>query len=78
MSHLSRMIEAMKAADMEAVIVTSEINQRYLTGFAYTDGYVLIANRDYASENDFAFAAKIPNLTHFFDSCTGYPALLQI
>ena len=42
MSHLSRMIEAMKAADMEAVIVTSEINQRYLTGFAYTDGYVVV------------------------------------
>lgn len=42
MSHVSRMIEAMKAADMEAVIVTSEINQRYLTGFAYTDGYVVV------------------------------------
>ena len=42
MSHLSRMIEAMKAAQMEAAIVTSEINQRYLTGFAFTDGYVVV------------------------------------
>ena len=42
MSHLSRMIDAMKRADMEAVIVTSEINQRYLTGFAFTDGAVMV------------------------------------
>ena len=36
------MIEKMKEIGMEAVLVTSEINQRYLTGFAFTDGYVLV------------------------------------
>ncbi len=41
-THLTRMLEAMKDAGMEAAIVTSEINQRYLTGFAFTDGYVLV------------------------------------
>ena len=29
-----------------------------LTVGVFTDGYVLIANRDYAGENDFTFAAK--------------------
>ena len=45
MSHLSRMIEAMKAEGMEAAIVTSEVNQRYLTGFAYTDGYAVVTQK---------------------------------
>ena len=42
MSRLTRMIEKMKETGMEAALVTSEINQRYLTGFAFTDGYVLV------------------------------------
>ncbi len=31
-----------REAGVDAVIVSSELNQRYLTGFAYTDGYLLI------------------------------------
>ena len=60
MSHLSRMIEAMKSAQMEAVIVTSEINQRYLTGFAYTDGYVVVTPKKSWLITDFRYveAAK--------------------
>ena len=42
MSRLTKMIEKMKERGLEAVLVTSEINQRYLTGFAFTDGYVLV------------------------------------
>lgn len=42
MSRLTRMIEKMRESGLEAVLVTSEINQRYLTGFAFTDGYVLV------------------------------------
>ena len=41
-THLTRLTEAMKTARTEAVLVTSEINQRYLTGFAFTDGYVVV------------------------------------
>ena len=55
MSHLSRMIEAMKTADLEAVIVTSEINQRYLTGFAYTDGYVVVTPKKSWLITDFRY-----------------------
>ena len=32
----------MKEKSIQAVIVSSELNQRYLSGFAYTDGYMLI------------------------------------
>ena len=39
---IQKLQAAMKDKGFDALIVTSEINQRYLTGFAYTDGYVLI------------------------------------
>ncbi len=38
-------LEKLRAAlpkDCDGIIVTDEINQRYLTGFAYTDGYVIV------------------------------------
>ena len=44
----------------DALVVTSEINQRYLTGFAYTDGYVLITKDKNYLLTDFRYieAAK--------------------
>lgn len=42
MSHIANLQSAMKAAATEAVLVSSELNQRYLSGFNYTDGYMLI------------------------------------
>lgn len=42
MSHLKNLQAEMKAAHTQAVLVSSELNQRYLTGFNYTDGYVLV------------------------------------
>ena len=48
MSHLSRLQDSMKADGFDAVLVSSELNQRYLTGFAFTDGYVLaLRNKAY-------------------------------
>ena len=42
MTHIEKLIAAMKKNEIEAVLVSSEINQRYLTGFAFSDGYVLV------------------------------------
>ena len=42
MSHIQKLQTAMKEKSIQAVIVSSELNQRYLSGFAYTDGYMLI------------------------------------
>ena len=42
MSHLSKLQSAMKAAHTEAIVVSSEINQRYLSGLHYTDGFVVV------------------------------------
>ncbi len=42
MSHLKNLQSAMKAAHAEAIVVSSEINQRYLSGLNYTDGFVVV------------------------------------
>ncbi len=42
MSHLKKLQAAMKAAGAEALVVSSEINQRYLSGLNYTDGFVVV------------------------------------
>ena len=42
MSHLTKLQSAMKAAHTEAIVVSSEINQRYLSGLNYTDGFVVV------------------------------------
>lgn len=42
MSHVQKLQTAMKEASVEAILISSQLNQRYLSGFAYTDGYVLV------------------------------------
>lgn len=42
MSHVQNLQARMKAGEVEAILVSSEINQRYLTALNYTDGYVLV------------------------------------
>ncbi len=42
MSHLNKLLAALPTAKAEAVLITSEINQRYISGFPFSDGYILI------------------------------------
>jgi len=53
MSHL----ESVKAAlaDNSAVLVTSEVNQRWLTNFDFTDGYVLVTPKNSYLITDFRY-----------------------
>ena len=46
--------------DADCILVTSEINQRYLTGFPFTDGYVLVSREKAWLLTDFRYteAAK--------------------
>lgn len=42
MSHLNKLLCALPSSEAEAVLITSEINQRYISGFPFSDGYLLI------------------------------------
>ena len=43
MNNISRIQEALIRKDLDAILITDEKNQRYATGFAFTDGAVLVA-----------------------------------
>ena len=45
MNHITSIQEKLIERGLDALLITDEKNQRYATGFAFTDGYVLVAQR---------------------------------
>ncbi len=43
MSHLSSLQEALRSRNTDGILISSELNQRYLTDFPFSDGYVLVS-----------------------------------
>jgi Xaa-Pro aminopeptidase len=42
MTHLEKLKSILGGENPDAVIVSSEVNQRYISGFPFTDGYILV------------------------------------
>ena len=42
MNNIARIQEALVRKDLDAILITDEKNQRYATGFAFTDGAVVV------------------------------------
>ena len=42
MTPLKKLQQALPTLNVEGAIISSELNQRYLSGFDYTDGYLLV------------------------------------
>lgn len=55
MTKLEAFRNAMKERDLDAVLVTDELNQRYLTGFPITDGYCLVTKKTAVLLTDFRY-----------------------
>lgn len=55
MSVLSEFREKMKADGLDAVLIFDEINQRYLSKFAFTDGLLLITHKEAFLITDFRY-----------------------
>ena len=54
MTRKDRLLAAM-ASEIEGILVTSELNQYYLTGFSFTDGYVLVTRKRSYVITDFRY-----------------------
>ena len=54
-NRITKLQAEMAKKGFDALIVTSEINQRYLTGFAFTDGYVLVTTKGSYLLTDFRY-----------------------
>ncbi len=60
MTHLQKLKAALGGKNPDAIIITSEINQRYISGFPFSDGYVLVTKGKSYLITDFRYteAAK--------------------
>ncbi len=52
---LKRLVEKMKEQELDAVLVYNELNQRYLSEFAFTDGLLLITKKSAYLLTDFRY-----------------------
>ena len=55
MNHIEGLRGILKTSDIDALILTSEISQRYATGFPFSDGYVCITASDAYMITDFRY-----------------------
>ena len=55
MSHLSKFKQALKEAGFDAAIVSDPLNQRYLSGFSFHDGLVLVTSKESYLITDFRY-----------------------
>lgn len=56
MSRLTELQKLMENNGYDAVIVSSDINRQYMTGFAFSDGYVLVTSKKSYILTDFRYA----------------------
>ena len=61
MTHLQRFNEAFKEYKAGAVLVNSEANQTWLSGFEFQDGYVLITKEKAYLLTDFRYIEAAQN-----------------
>lgn len=55
MTQLQRFQSALKNSEFDAAIISSELNQRYLSDFKYTDGYILVGREKAYLLTDFRY-----------------------
>ncbi|MCD7776547.1 MAG: aminopeptidase P family N-terminal domain-containing protein, partial [Firmicutes bacterium] len=55
MTRLEKALAKLKSCDYDALYISSEINQRYVTEFAFTDGFVLITKEKSYVVTDFRY-----------------------
>lgn len=55
MTHLEKLKSILGGENPDAVIVSSEVNQRYISGFPFTDGYLLVTRGDCYLVTDFRY-----------------------
>ena len=72
MSKLQKLRSAMAEKGFDAVIITSEVNQRYITGFNFQDGLVLVTANRAVLITDFRYieAAKASKAAGIFEIIT--------
>lgn len=73
MTNLERFQTALAKAGAEAAIISSEINQRYLSGFHFSDGYILVTQTEgyLLTDSRYIEAARAADTHHSVILVTG-------
>ena len=61
MSTVAKIREKMSEAGLDAILVSDELNQHYLSGFAFTDGYLFITHEKAYLVTDFRYFEMAEN-----------------
>ena len=67
MTQLERFQNALKNSEFDAAIISSELNQRYISGFNYTDGYILIGREKAYLLTDFRYIEAANTIVKDFE-----------
>ena len=67
MSHLQRLQAALVSRDVDGTIISSAINQHYLSGFRYSDGYLLVTQQRAYLLADFRYIEAARNAVTEFE-----------
>ena len=67
MTQTERFITALKSSNLDGAIISSELNQRYLCDFPFTDGYILITQEKCYILTDFRYEEAIKKAVRGFD-----------
>lgn len=67
MTQLKRFKDALAANGFDGAIISSELNQRYLCDFSFSDGYILVSNQKSYILTDFRYEEAIKNAVSGFE-----------
>ena len=67
MTQLQRFQNTLRESEFDAAIISSELNQRYISGFNYTDGYILIGKEKAFLLTDFRYIEAAQNEVKDFE-----------
>ena len=71
MNKIQKLRGKMKEASLEAIIIFDELNQRYLSDFAFTDGFLLVTmSRAYLCTDFRYYEMAIKSASHDFEVLT--------
>ena len=66
MNNIRRIQEALIQQGLDAILITDEKNQRYATGFPFTDGYVLVAREKAWLITDSRYIEAAEKIVHWY------------
>ena len=67
MTQIERFKSALISSALDGAIISSELNQRYLCDFPFTDGYILVTQSKSYILTDFRYEEAIKNTVHGFE-----------